>query len=341
MRLVFAALLLAAAQGQTCGSSSAGVSVDARSASGSYSCTTRTSYDVRLNVTTLPDRTLYFSTFSTTAQCLFSLQVEDSNGISNVHRILAPFVLPSPITNAKSVLITWANSQYYTCGSFILSWRSNLPLLRINEPLSIRPQNNGGFEYLALPFNFGGASLVIRAQVNSYQGIQPPSIFLSRGGLPVLETYYLKNDTVDVGFGRYQAELHLRPDDNWYGIGIFLYGTSTEVVVSAEWNYNLQSLTNGLAYNTTLRGTGAYIIRDITPGRPFLAQLSRAAPGGYPIAYFSSAGVPSPLQYEFVLDTTKTSYVSQTIANPARQYLITVTTSGQTDTFGFLTKLSW
>jgi len=264
-------------------------------------------------------------------------------GISQPMRFVPGIAsFPAPMTGIKSFTIYWTNSNSFSCGSFNFGWSRTAALLRNSVPLTISPQNTGGFEYLVAPYNTAGTSFNIRADIFSYQGIQPPGLFVSRNTLPVLERFDFKNESIGEGGNRWFAEITLtNPAEGWYGIGVFLYGTSTSVIVTSNWAYNLPAIRNGDAYNNTIRGNAYYMVSDIPRLAQFLAQVSRAAPGGVPMVYFSSTGLASPLSYDFLLDTTQTTYVSHSVTNPPPLYTISVTCANQIDTFGFLTKITW
>jgi hypothetical protein len=246
------------------------------------------------------------------------------------------------MTGLTSFTIQWLNSQIYQCGSWNFAWSNMVHLARNNVPYSVEPQNTGGFEYLMTPFNSAGISLTIRADIYSYQGIQPPALFVSRNALPVLERFDFKNESSSAGSSRWFSDITINtPGEGWYGLGVFLYGTSTNLVITANWVYNLPLLNNNEAFNATIRGNAYYMVQDIPRASELLVQVSRAAPGGIPMVYFSSAGFASPLNFDFLLDTTQTTYVTRKVDDPAPMYLVTVTCANQIDTFGFLTKLSW
>lgn len=339
----FAVCVLAAysASAQVC-TSAGTVNVDATSASGSYTCVGSRSQgrDIFLNFTTTADHVLYFSTFTVSnSYCAFNIAV--NGNLARFSPSASVISNPGPIQGARQINVGWTNTNTYSCGSFELQWKLKLPVLSMTKVTSIYPQMDGGFSYMATPYNARGRVMRVMAIVESYQGIQPPAIFASVNGFPILERFDVMNESVALPNNRYRITLDvINPREGWYGIGIFLYGSSTAVSVSYVWDYNLAEFSNNVAVNATVGVAISYVLPRVMSSS-LLLQLSRAAPGGFPIAYVSSRGFASPFFFEYSLDTSKQSYVTQSIRNPDLMYVVTITCANQADTFGFLMKASW
>jgi len=190
--------------------------------------------------------------------------------------------------------------------------------LKSAQPLSIEPKQDGGFVYFALGSESSGSNFYVDTLIHAYEGLQPPNMFISVNHLPTLEDYDFTNSTVEYDDG-YQAFFQTSSprDGTWY-IGLFLYGTSTDIDILAQWTYGLQFLMSGEKVTNSTSPGSPILYQVLVPSEinQMVWQISRQLPGGYPIAYISQGSVPSPSSYTWMMDTSQQSYIKLVIPNP-------------------------
>jgi len=194
----------------------------------------------------------------------------------------------------------------------------DVTVLQSAQPLTVAPKQDGGFVYFALETESSGGAFWVQTMIHSYQGLEPPTLFIGVNRLPTLELFDYTNTTVASGDG-YVADYSLNaPRDGTYYIGLFLYGVSTDIDIVAEWIYNLPYLTSGVKVTgSAVTGAPVYYQLQCAEGSSSLIwQISRQVPGGYPIAYISEGTVPNPANYLYALDTRLQSYIKLTLSNP-------------------------
>jgi len=206
----------------------------------------------------------------------------------------------------------------------------------------------GGFVYFGLPAQSLGKQLSLDVEVYSYQGLREPSVYVSRNRAPTLERFDYTNTTVSGG-GRETCLLFIQdPPAAAYMVGVFLYGSAASMSVTANWIFNVQHLQSGIQISKSTAGTDYYqvFIPFNTPKMTF--QISRQAPGGFPIAYIAQGSVPYSGNYQYIADTSKQSYISITVPNPnptgskspnPGNYMFAIAASGGTS--GYIVRVDW
>jgi len=176
----------------------------------------------------------------------------------------------------------------------------------------------GGFTYFLLQNTQFGAKLSVSLTINSFDGLQSPSLFMSRNALPSLEAYAYMNNSILINGGKYSASLTVQnPVNSQYWIGVFLYGNNAAINLLVNWAYNFPPLLNGVKNSSSIVGNPLNFqlyTPKLTKSLNF--QISRQVPGGYPIAYIAQGYLPSATQKGWVMDTTVNSYVTLTINTP-------------------------
>jgi len=194
----------------------------------------------------------------------------------------------------------------------------DVTVLQSAQPLTMQPKQDGGFVYFALVGESSGANFYVDTLIHAYEGLQPPAMFISVNRFPTLESYDFTNSTVEFGDG-YQAffQTDSPRDGTWY-IGLFLYGTSTDIDILAQWSYGLPFLTSGQKVTNSTAPGNPMLYQVLVPDETtqLVWQISRQLPGGYPIAYIAQGTVASASNYGWVMDTTQQSYIKLIIQNP-------------------------
>jgi len=269
------------------------------------------------NVTDPNPRLLTFLSFQTETCC-------DKVTISYGSTVLGPFSGPTNpgafMFGGGNVIVKFVTDATNTYSGFAiqLSAAPAFDILKSGQPLQKNIQSEG-FTYFGLPVGTTafGTALSVSLSVNSFDGLQNPTLFMSTNRLPSLESYNFINDTVASG-GRYVASFNIvNPGTAQYYIGVFLYGNVASLTISAVWTYNVPRLLNGVK-NTTVVNTGSVIFQLYTPKltKSLNIQISRQVPGGFPIAYIAQGYIPDSQFNQWVMDTTRQSYISLTINSP-------------------------
>jgi len=191
-------------------------------------------------------------------------------------------------------------------------------ILKSAQPFT-KTISRGGFTYFAMSGTQSGQSLVVSLTVNSFDGLQSPTLFMSKNAFPSLESYSYMNNSSPITGGRFSAILNIQnPTNSQYWIGVFLYGNNAQITMVATWAYNFPALLNGQKNSSSVVGTGAFNFQIFTPKltKSLNFQISRQVPGGFPIAYIAQGYLPTLSQHGWVMDTTQQSYISLTIPSP-------------------------
>jgi len=219
-----------------------------------------------------------------------------------------------------------------------------------DQPFAITQTQPGGFVYFSWPDNLFGKQLELEVDVFSYQGLQPPGLFVSKDHLPSLEKFdYTNGTTQDAGV--YRAVLRVdNPPNARYFVGVFLYGTAAKMTAKYTWRYNFQSLLSGVKVTRNITNTEYWqVFVPVSTTRLFW-QISRSVPGGYVVAYITQGTLPSKTNFQWVMDTQTQSYVSVNIDNPnpwgshaanPGWYNIAVTPGAGTGNCGYILQADW
>jgi len=241
------------------------------------------------------------------------------------------------------ILVNFRSDPSNTYPGFTIQVTTTPPMdnLKSQQPFT-KSINAGGMSYFALPQTFSGSSLTVSLSVTSFDGLQSPTLFMSKNRLPSLEGYDYINNTIASG-SRYVASFNVNnPPAGQYWLGVFLYGNVAQINLVANWAYNFPPLLNGVK-NTTSVGATGITFQLYTPKatRSLVLAISRQIPGGFPVAYVAQGYVPTASQYGWVMDTTVKSYISLTIntpnptvnynANPGTYFITIVASDGPTD----------
>jgi len=205
--------------------------------------------------------------------------------------------------------------------TIVMTTAPDIVTLQSSQQVTVQPKQDGGFVYFALASESYGSDFIVNTLIHAYQGLQPPSMFVGWNRLPTLENYDYTNQTIPYGDG-YQAFLFVnQPRDGTYYIGLFLYGTSTDIDISASWAFSVMELVSGQQVtNTTGAAPVLFQVNVPTATSQLVWQISRQVPGGYPIAYISAGSIPTPTNYQYVMDTSQQSYQKLVINNPNPYY---------------------
>lgn len=88
-------------------------------------------------------------------------------------------------------------------------------------------------------------------------------------------------------------------------VGMFLYGTFSDIYALATWNYNYETIPYDDPITRTVnkgQWCGQFMVEQAA--RQVVVQVSREAPGGYPIFYIGKGYKPSAQRNIAVLDTS-------------------------------------
>jgi hypothetical protein len=223
--------------------------------------------------------------------------------------------------------------------------------LNSGQPYSVQQLQQGGFVYFALPYTSIGKSFYLDVEVTSYSGLKEPATFVAINNLPTLEAFIFTNNTVQTAPGQYSSIISVNaPTAGRYFTGVFLYGTAAKLTVTATWRYNIPFLQSGVNVQSSIAATPTYYQLQAPIGASTLTfQVSRQVPGGYPIVYIGQGYVANSDSWQFVMDTSQSSYISLPISNPnplnnqspnPGNYIVTVASKDNTNA-GFILQAAW
>jgi len=296
---------------------------------------------VVFNVTDPNPRMLTFLSFNTESCCDFVTILYAGNTLGPFSGTTNPGAF---MFGGGDILVIFKSDPSGTYPGFSIEISSPPPMdtLKSSQPFP-KTISSGGFSYFALPGTVSGLLLSVSLTINSFDGLQSPSLFMRTNALPTLEAYGYLNNSVPVSGGRYAASFNIpSPPGGTYYFGVFLYGNVAAVNLVATWTYNFPPLVNGVK-NTTSVGSNALYFQLYTPKltKSLNFQISRQVPGGFPIAYIAQGYVPNAVTHGWVMDTTVNSYISLTInspnptvnynPNPGNYYVTVISSSGDVD----------
>jgi len=213
----------------------------------------------------------------------------------------------------------WGYTAKYSCAPTMPP--SPIVPLVSSQSVYVANKTRGGFIYVSLGPQIDGMAQLYNFGVASYKGLKPPSFFVGYNRFPTLESYDWTNSTVSDNNGGYTWNWQQNsPHNGVYVIGIFTYGTFESVYAASKWGYNYDVMPFDTPITHTMPGRqycGQFQL-NLTANQ-FELQVSREAPGGYPIFYVGKGYVPTPTQNEYVLDTNKDSYQDLVVKSPVAQ----------------------
>jgi len=201
----------------------------------------------------------------------------------------------------------------YACSPIVPS--TSIQSLVSRHSVYVANKTKGGFVYVSLGKQVDGANQMYSMQVTSYNGLKPPSFFVGVNRLPTLESYdYTANTVSDDNGGFVWQWTQQSPPDATYVIGMFLYGTFGGVYAYSSWNYKYPVI----PFGTPLTGSNTYCgqFQLDLKAKSFTLQVSREAPGGFPIFYVGRGYRPTVSKNDYVLDTNKQSFQELTVKAP-------------------------
>jgi hypothetical protein len=214
--------------------------------------------------------------------------------------------------------------QYNSCG-FQLKYSckpgtSPQPIVSLvsNQDIYVANKSHGGFVYLSLGQMVDGGSQSMEIDLSSYRGLKPPSFFVGMNRVPTLESNDWTNTTVADNNGGYLWRWYQQsPRNGNYILGMFLYGTFGGVYANNTWRYKYDTITiNAAAITKTVSAQWCGQFNIPQGSKSFNLQVSREAPGGYPIFYVGKGYKPSSYKNDYSMDTNKNSYQEITVKSP-------------------------
>jgi len=295
---------------------------------------------VTFNVSDPSARMLTFLSFNTESCC-------DKVTISYMGSSLGPFSGQNNpgafVFGGGDILVVFQSDPSTTYPGFTIQLSALPPMdaLKSQQTFSKSIQT-GGMTYFMLPGTTSGSTFSVSLSVSSFDGLQSPSLFMSRNRLPSLESYDYLNNTVPVGRNSVASFNLANPPPAQYWLGVFLYGNVAQVSLLANWAYNFQALINGAKVSSSVASSTVYFqlyTPKLTKNLNF--QISRQVPGGFPIAYIAQGFIPTATTYQWIMDTTTRSFISLDIPspnptvnfnpNPGQYYVALVASNGPTD----------